>query len=111
MLGRLEKLSEEGARTQLSTGELGSIGSRQYVEVEAWINAKAAVRLATAEERNLAISAEALSIAKDANRIASSALSAARSNARWAMYAAIAATIALANSIKEEIFSLIMRVL
>ena len=73
------------------------------------------------EEETLSIAKSALSIAKDANRIASEDLAVARDNAksarksadaaernsRWALYAAIAAVVAVAIATKDQILALI----
>ena len=56
------------------------------------------------EERTLAISEDALSIAKEANRIASKDL-------RWAKWAAIIATTAAVAANKDQIFTLILLIL
>ena len=94
---------------------LASKGGDIGAQADAWLAEQQLARYESAaakrdarEERTLAIASDALSIAKDANRIAledleaarssaaSAALeaSAAREQARWAMWAAIIATIA-----------------
>ena len=61
--------------------------------------------------RSAATAEEALSTAKSANLIASEQLLAARRNARYAMYAAAIAAAAAIVSAKEEIWSLIAKLL
>ena len=119
-LARLVKIGPAAARLEVATTDLhGSTphSVRKGLVID-WANAEES-RLAAesearreAREEDIRSSAkEALSIAKDANRIASSALAASRSTSRWAMYAAIVATIALAISIREDILALIARLL
>lgn len=59
------------------------------------------------EERTLAISERALSISKEANRIAEKDLAEAREQARWAKWAAILAAIAAIIAAKDQISGLI----
>jgi hypothetical protein len=70
------------------------------------------------EERTLAISEEALSIAREANRLAEEDLAAARSSAasafeqaRWARWAAIIAMVAAIIASKDQILELIFHLL
>ena len=69
--------------------------------------------LAIAKSSSL-VADQALAEAKEANRIASEELAVARSsaeharsNARWAMYAAIVAALAAAISVKDQILALV----
>jgi len=59
------------------------------------------------EEETLSIARRALSIAEDANAIATRDLAAAVSQARWAKWAAIIATIAAIIATKDQILALI----
>ena len=119
----MDKADEELCRSigafevlrELAKGTFGSgPQSRRWQDAETWAKAEIAVLEANSsssrdarEARTLAIAEASSSRATEANRIASEALAASRSNARWAMYAAIVATLALTVSIKAEIFALI----
>jgi len=80
---------------------VGKSLSEQYIEREAKRAEEASAAKREARE------AEILSIAKEANRLASEANVIARRDARYAMYAAIIATIAAIAANKDEIFALI----
>lgn len=93
----------------------GQYHGEQLGVVQEWLRRRDATRAETAsskrdarEERTLAIAEDALSIAKDANRIASEDLAAARLNARWAMWAAIIASVAVMIATKDQIVALII---
>jgi len=59
------------------------------------------------EARTLAIASEALAAAKEANCIAADDLSIARASARWAMYAAIIATVAAVIAAKDHLLAML----
>jgi hypothetical protein len=105
----LEQLGYEGVLAEMAKGEgrLGRPGSQLREEVGHWLKLKEAERaLASAAKRDAREEAT-LSIAKEANTIASDALAAARSSARWAMWAAIIAAIAIVITAKDQILALI----
>ena len=128
-LAALEDKGPELVLVDMARGLHGSApDSRTRQEVEAWLRSKqvsaealASVRRDVREEETLsiarkaaeasdranAISERAVAIAESANAIASEQLSAARRNARYAMYAAIVATIAAAIAAKDQVLALI----
>ena len=84
----------------------------------AWLEEKRIEREVDAASKRDAREEETLSIAKDANRLASDANSVARlqaaaasRSARYAMYAAIIAAIAAISANKDQIFELILLIL
>lgn len=110
-----ESIGPSGVKREIAEGKHGRApDSPLWREAELWIESEQ-IRLSTdAEAKRNAREAETLSIAKEANRIASDALAEARSNsasartqARWAKWAAIIAATAAAISSKEEIWSAI----
>ena len=92
-----EKLGIEGVRLEMAKGDgrMGRPSSPVREEIEHWLKAKEAERALASSSKRDAREAETLAIAKEANRIASRA-------ERWAMYAAIAAVIALSISIANK---------
>lgn len=84
-----EKHGETGTRF-LFAGKPGEIGR----SADAWLAEMQAQRDAECSTRRDAREEETLSIAKEANRIASEARTAAFEQARWAKWAAIIATVA-----------------
>ena len=72
-----------------------------------WLRRKEEKRSSSAASKRDAREEETLSIAKEANRIASNALVAARSSSRWAMWAAIIAMIAIVIAAKDQILTFI----
>lgn len=104
----LDALGERAVRDALNSGKWGFAGLPPFEFVSAWLKDAEFVRLEAAsakrdarEEATLAIAKDALSVANEANRIASLDLAAARDSAssarkqaRWAMWAAIIATVA-----------------
>jgi len=103
----LEEMGERAVRDALNLGKFAYPGHKNHAFVSTWLMDKEFSRLETSETKRDEREAETLSIANEANRIASEALTAARSNARWAMYAAIIATVALICATKDQIFKLI----
>lgn len=110
----LDLLDESVVRMRLNSEEYGSIGSPNYSVVFEWISSKDRTRAESAaskrdarEEEPLSIAKRALSIAEDANLIATRDLSAAVAQARWAKWAAILAVIAAAIATKDQILALI----
>lgn len=89
----------------------GSPPGQRAVLVELWLKSKEDERALAASAKRDAREEETLSIAKEANRIASEAEFAARKQARYAMYAAIVAATAAIVSAKEDIWSLIAKFL
>lgn len=111
----LDALGERAVRNDLNSGKYGHAGLASFEFVSAWLADAVFVRSEAEsakrderEARTLAISEDALSIARDANRIASEDLAAARLNARWAMWAAIIATIAATIATKDQIVALVI---
>ena len=111
----LDAMGERAVRNDLNSGKYGHVGIPVFSFVSAWLADAEFARLAAdsakrdeREDRTLAIAENALSIAKDANRIASEDLAAARLNARWAMWAAIIATIAATIATKDQIVALVI---
>ena len=72
-----------------------------------WVEAQSIKERGARESRMLAVAEDSASRATEANRIASEALAASRSNAKWAMYAAVISILALAVATKDHIFSFI----
>ena len=93
-LSHLEKLGLEGVLLEMAKGDgrLGRPGSQVREEVEHWVELERTKRALAAAAIGDAREEATLSIARAANDIASRA-------ERWAMYAAIAAVIALIVSI------------
>ena len=93
-LALLEKLGLDEVLLEMAKGEgrLGRPSSQVREEVEHWVEREKIKLASTAAATRDAREEETLSIARDANNIASRA-------ERWAMYAAIAAVIALIISI------------
>ena len=96
-------------------------GGAKYALVLLWLESQESARALAAsdkrdarEERTLSMASEALSIAKEANRIASEDLEAARASAAsaarqalWARWAAIIATVAAIVAASTQIHELI----
>jgi hypothetical protein len=91
-LAHLESIGPEAVLKEMAAGAHGMAGSQMRDEVDAWLRSEQIAADALASSKRDAREEETLSIAKFANRIASRA-------ERWAMYAAIAAVIALIISI------------
>jgi len=92
---KLNAMTVDEARQAIASGQFGHSNSQDYVFASRWLSAKESSLRDEREE-------ETLSIAKEANRIASNALIEVRSSAtsvrkqaRWTMYATIIATIAI----------------
>jgi hypothetical protein len=117
----LDALGEEDVLVRFRVSKQWGTAGSKYELAMIWLAEQDAKRALAAsekrdarEERTLAIAAEALSTAKEANRIASEDLEAARSSAssafeeaRWARWAAIIATAAAAIAAKDQILALI----
>ena len=102
IISRLESIGESEVRARLPFGDFGDVLSHPYRRVtEDWLSAKASKRAEADSAKRDAREAESLSIAKEANDIA-------RSASKWALYAAIIATVAIAVATKDAIFSLIL---
>lgn len=78
-------------------------------------NSAAATKRDDREEKTLAIAADALAIAKEANRIAVEDLEEARKSAKsaadqakWAMWAAIIASVAALGSVNDQFFNFVL---
>ena len=93
-LAHLESLGYEGVLLELSKGDgrLGRPGSVLREDIEHWLRLKETERASASAAIRDAREEATLAIAKEANNIA-------RSASRWAMYAAIAAVIALIISV------------
>lgn len=99
-----ERLNETGlpaVKESLAMGKCGQVGSEHHNAVSSWVKlqdealaAAAAARAEAREERMLSISANALALATEDLSIARSSAASAREQARWAMWAAIIATVA-----------------
>ena len=72
----------------------GTYNTQSLAIAQEWLRRKEEARSATSSAKRDAREEEILSIAKEANRIASEARTAAFEQARWAKWAAIIATIA-----------------
>jgi len=112
LFAKLEERGAEQVRIELAQ----SIWSepRKVALIKEWLSLKDRARAAedsakrdTREEETLSIARRALSIAEGANIIATRDLSAALSQARWAKWAAIIATIAAVIATKDQILALI----
>jgi len=81
----LESKGPETVLLEIARGLHGDSGSRNRNQVEAWLRSKQVASDALAASLRDAREEETLSIAKDANRIASSALAEARraNRSRW----------------------------
>ena len=66
----------------------------------------AAARTEMREEESISIAKRALSVAADANRVASETRDSTAAQARWAMWAAIIATVAAVVAAKDQIVAL-----
>lgn len=88
MIACLDNMTLEQARRELAWGRFGDPGSPNHDFASKWLEVK------EAEERDNR-DLDAISIAKEANKIASNALDTARKNERWAMWATIIAAIAI----------------
>ena len=118
---RLESMGEEAVWRDNALGLSDQVGSEHNNAVLAWLKAKAGERAEAREARILAISESSLSIARDANRLASEDLAIARSSAEaarassasareqalWARWAASIATVAAITANKDQILALI----
>jgi hypothetical protein len=96
-LAHLEKLGYEGVLLELAKGDgrLGRPGSVLREDIEHWLRHKETERAAADSAVRDDREEKTLSLAKEANDIA-------RAAQRWAMYAAIAAVIALIISIAHR---------
>lgn len=90
---------EAGVRTRLAS-HAGYQESYKPL-VKEWLREKD-------EARALAGELEALSVAKEANRIATQSLAASRLSSRYAIWAVIVAIIAAAISVREQIVELLL---
>ena len=113
-----ESIGVDGVLDEIASGVFGPGKSVAKNEAEAWIAAERHRLDSASSSKRDAREEETLSIAKEANRIASYALVEARSNsasaraqARSAKIAAIIATTAAIVSAKEEIWAIIAKLL
>jgi hypothetical protein len=107
----LESLGEAEVGKRLARNVYGV---KHAAIAQEWLRSKEAARAASfaakrdaREEETLSIARHALSIAEDANTIATRDLSAAVEQARWAKWAAILAAIAAIIATKDQILVLI----
>lgn len=114
-----EQMGESKVRLSIDSGEISN-EFKLPCAIE-WLRLQSENREFEASAKRDAREEETLAIAKrasdaaieanreasEANRIALESLAASRSNARWAMYAAIIATVALICATKDQIFKLI----
>lgn len=96
----LEAMGERSVRGNLNSGKYGHVGIASFDFVSAWLADAEFSRLEVSSAKRDAREVETLSIAKEANRIASSAT-------LWAKWAAILATISIAIGTKDQILALI----
>ncbi|TKB07030.1 hypothetical protein [Desulforhopalus sp. IMCC35007] len=101
------KVSHVRFLAESRTDEVGPAARAWLSELRDNREEEAASRRDAREERTLAISERALSISKEANRIASGDLAEARKQARWAKWAAIIATVAAITAARESIIETI----
>ena len=92
LYAELEAMGEAEVRITLAKG-LFLMGQETNLAQE-WLRVKDEERVAASSSKRNAREEEILSIAKEANRIASEARAAAFEQARWAKWAAIVATVA-----------------
>jgi len=105
IIKQLESMPFEEARRRILHGELGyDFGSPSHEFCLAWLEEKEYLLRGAREE-------EILTIAKEANLVASKALSINTKQLRWAIYAAITAVIAATIAIKENIVESILLLL
>jgi len=100
LFSKCERDGEEAVRNRMAENVYCTKDERPIIQE--WLRRKDEVRSLAASSKRDAREEETLSIAKEANRIASDALIVARSSsksarkqARWAMWAAIIATTAI----------------
>jgi hypothetical protein len=98
---RLDEMGLPAVKESLASGLCGQVGSEHHNAVSSWVKlqdeafaVEAAARAEAREERMLAIASDNAASAKAALAIAQSSVEAARAQARWAMWAAIIATVA-----------------
>ena len=109
IVAKLEALPEAEARSAIVKGDFGDSPSHPVRRVaDAWLAAKDLVRRDAREEEILSVAKDANRLASEANSIARSAKTVASRAERWAMYAAITAISALAISTKDQISSVVM---
>ena len=97
----LNALGERDVRDKLNSGDYGHEGLPVFAFVSAWLKDAEFARVASdaakrdaREEATLAIANDALSSAKEANSIARESSASMRLQVRWAIWAAIIATVA-----------------
>lgn len=107
----LESHGEAEVRKRLAQG---IYGVKHAAIAQEWLRSKEIARTEASaakrdarEEETLSIARRALSVAEDANRIATRDLSAAVEQARWAKWAAILAAIAAVIATKDQILALV----
>ena len=103
-----ESIGPSGVLLEIAERKHGQApDSPLWREAMLWVEAQSIKERDARESRMLAVAEESASRATEANRIASEALAASRSNSKWAMYAAVISILALAVATKDHIFSLI----
>ena len=105
LFAKLESRGESQVRIELAQGIWSE--PRTVALVKEWLALKDRARASEDSAKRDAREKETLSIAKEANRIASESLPIARTAVLWARYAAIIATAAMAYAAKDSILALI----
>jgi hypothetical protein len=103
-----ESIGPSGVLLEIAQRKHGQApDSPLWREAMLWVEAEDMKQRDARETRMLAVAEESASKAEVANRIASEALSASRSNSKWAMYAAIISTAAMAVAVKDQVLALL----
>lgn len=102
-----ESIGPSGVLLEIAERKHGQApDSPKWQEAMLWIESQTIKERDARDHRLLKAAEESTSAAKVANQIASQALDSSRSSSKWAMYATIISTIALAVAINEKIFAL-----
>ncbi len=96
----LDAMGERSVRDNLKSGKYGHVGIAFFDFVSAWLADAEFARLEVSAAKRDVREVETLSIAKEANRIASSAT-------LWAKWAVIIATVSIVIGTKDQILALI----
>ena len=105
-----ESIGPSGVLLEIAERKHGQApDSPLWREAMLWVESQSMKDRDAREARMLAVAEDSASRATEANRIASDALSASRSTSKWAMYAAVISTVALAVATKDHIFALIFQ--
>ena len=95
IINKLDAMTIEEARQAIAKAEFGHGHGQDYMFASRWLSAKEASLRDSREAETLSVAKEANRIASEAKDIALLAAKSASKQARWAMWAAIIATIAI----------------